>query len=1140
MSSTTAPASRTKAPAGEARPVQAAAPQPRWRTLPVVVSRLFFAAGVLLVAQAVLPGVTWIDALIDFYSTVLFPIDGGTVGFGIFLLLLSAALARRKRIGWVLTLIVFTFSLLGDLAVVAGLVASLFGVTPDYGALSVYARFAFNFAVLGSLTACLVHYRGEFSARRPPGSARLALLTLLLGLAVTVSVGLALVTIFPNELVGPRGRLAWIGQRLARVVLNSDGDFFLEPISSPPGWIGSTVGLLLGLTLLSAVLVLMRSQRRAALLSAQDEPRVRALVEQSGDDSLAYFATRRDKAVVFAPHGTAAVTYRVDLGVCLASSDPIGPADHWPGAIAAWQQLHQTYGWIPAVIGASEAGATAYARTGLRVIRIGDEAVLHTQDFSLEGREMRPVRQAVQRLERLGYRIRIRRHGDIDPQELATLIGLIDAWRDTGTERGFSMALGRLGDPADADCVLVEARFPPGPGNEIGDVAGLLSFVPWGRDGISLDVMRRHPDADNGVTELMVSGLMAAGRDRGIARVSLNFAVFRSAFEEGARIGAGPVLRLWRRLLLVASRWWQFESLYRSNVKYRPAWSPRFLCFAETRDIAVVGAALGVAEGFIDLPGFLHRRPELGRSASAVAGPTDLDSGSAEGAPPEVASPAAAAPDPARRLPEQVRLRMATRERLLRTGVDPYPPSYRRKTTAAELREGTDAQVAGRVLAVRDLGGVIFVVLRDWSGDCQLLLSAATLGAADLHRLRHDIDLGDQLGAAGPVGRSRSGELSVLVTRWQLTAKALRPLPDKRGGLADPEARVRQRYLDLTMNVDARCRLAARSAVLRSVRNTLDRRGFTEVETPILQTIHGGANARPFRTHINAYDLDLYLRIAPELYLKRLLVGGVDKVFEIGRNFRNEGADATHNPEFTMLEAYEAYGDYHTMQTVAQELIRTAAREACGTTVVRGTDAAGVAHEIELAEPWPVVSVNDAIAAALGMPVSADTDRDRLVELARSAGIGTEAGWSRGAVLLELYEHLVEHVTVRPTFYTDFPAEVSPLTRPHRVDPRLAERWDLVAFGAEIGTAYSELVDPVEQRARLSEQSLQAAGGDPEAMELDEDFLLALEHAMPPSGGLGMGMDRLVMMLTGASIRETIAFPLVRPRQHGSTPPVLR
>ena len=1098
--------------------------------LPLLVSRLFFVAGVVLILETAFPGVAWVGALVDLCSTLFFPVDEGSIGFGIFLLLLGATLARRKRVGWVLALVLFTFFLLTDLAVVTGLVASLFAVQTDFSAVPVYARFAFNLAALGALTACLVHYRAEFTARRAPGSVRKALLTLGVGLAVTVGVAMTLVTVFPNELVGPRGRLAWIAERLARTLFSSESDLVAQPVSSPPGWIGTVVGLLLGLTLLAAVVMLTRSQRLAALMSPADEPLVRALVAQSGEDSLAYFATRRDKSVVFAPDGGAAVTYRVDLGVCLASSDPIGPSARWGPAIRAWQGLVDTYGWTPAVVGASEAGATAYARDlGLRVIRIGDEAVLHPRDFHLADRDMRPVRQAVQRLERMGYTVRIRRHRDLPTAELTALVERADAWRDTESERGFSMALGRLGDPADADCLMVEALFPPGR-HEAGpavdptaQIAGLLSFVPWGTDGFSLDVMRRSPEADNGVTELMVSAVMGAAPERGIRRVSLNFAVFRSAFEEGARIGAGPVLRLWRRLLLVASRWWQFESLYRSNVKYRPEWQPRFLCFAETRDIALVGTALGVAEGFIDLPAFL--RPPLGPKPDVALAP-----------PVAAPAPPVAPVEPGPRLPEQVRLRRATRERLIASGTDPYPPSFRPQQVATDLVPGAlgqPASVAGRVVAVRDLGGVVFVAVRDWTGDAQLLLSRDGVGQEAMDRLRRDVDLGDHLGAEGTVVRSRSGEVSLGVTGWLLTAKSLRPMPDLRRGVRDPEMRVRQRYLDLTVNPLARERLRSRSAVLREVRRTLDARGFLEVETPILQTIHGGANARPFRTHINAYDLDLYLRIAPELFLKRLMVGGVDRVFEIGRNFRNEGADATHNPEFTMLETYEAYGDYTTMRHVAQEIVVAASRAVSGGTLVRGTDADGVEHEVDLADDWPVVTVNDAVSAAAGTPVDAGTDRATLVALARTLGIAVDASWTRGNVLLELYEHLVESRTVRPTFYTDFPAEVSPLTRPHRVDPRLAERWDLVAFGAEIGTAYSELVDPVEQRERLTAQSLQAAGGDPEAMELDEDFLLALEHAMPPSGGLGMGMDRLVMMLTQASIRETIAFPLVRPRSDG-------
>jgi lysyl-tRNA synthetase class 2 len=422
-------------------------------------------------------------------------------------------------------------------------------------------------------------------------------------------------------------------------------------------------------------------------------------------------------------------------------------------------------------------------------------------------------------------------------------------------------------------------------------------------------------------------------------------------------------------------------------------------------------------------------------------------------------------------------------------------------------------------------GKICFASLRDGTGDIQAMIRLDEVGAERLADWKRDVDLGDHVGVTGEVITSRSGELSVLAHSFAITAKSLRPLPEKHAGLTDPEARVRQRYLDLIVNPASRRLAEMRSAVTQSVRSSLLARGYLEVETPILTPLHGGANARPFITHYNAYDVDVYLRIALELYLKRLVVGGIEKVFEIGRIFRNEGVDATHNPEFTMLEAYETYGDYNTIADLTQSLAQGAAVAAFGSTVIRRADRT----EYDIGGSWPFVTVHDAISAALGEPVTPDTELPVLVRLCKQADVPLQPSWNRGQVVLEMYERLVEKQTVEPTFYRDFPVEVSPLTRQHRTDPRLAERWDLVAFGTELGTGYSELVDPVEERARLTAQSLLAAGGDPEAMQLDEDFLLALEYAMPPSGGMGMGLDRLMIMLTGENIRETILFPFVRP-----------
>jgi lysyl-tRNA synthetase, class II len=487
-------------------------------------------------------------------------------------------------------------------------------------------------------------------------------------------------------------------------------------------------------------------------------------------------------------------------------------------------------------------------------------------------------------------------------------------------------------------------------------------------------------------------------------------------------------------------------------------------------------------------------------------------------------------------VPEQMQVRLAKVERMRAAGIDPYPVGYPRTHTIAEVRSefgelpadaatGKVVGVAGRVMLSRNGGKLCFATLRDGTGEIQAMISLDRVGEDALAAWKLDIDLGDHVGVTGEVISSRRGELSILADSFAITAKALRPLPDKHKGLTANESRVRQRYLDLMTNPAARQLAEVRAAVTRSVREELHKRGYLEAESPVLQTLHGGANARPFTTHINAYDLDLYLRIALELYLKRLVVGGIDRVYEIGRIFRNEGADATHNPEFTMLEVYEAYGDYNTQATLTRELLQAAAEAAHGRQVAVRPDGT----EVDISGIWRETTVHGALSEALGEEVTPDTAEHELRLHAADQGIELQPGWSRAQVLLELYEHLVEARTVEPTFYRDFPVEVSPLTRQHRVDPRLAEKWDLVAFGTEIATAYSELIDPVEERARLTAQSLLAAGGDPEAMQLDEDFLRALEYGMPPSGGMGMGIDRMLIMLTGAPIRETVLFPLVKP-----------
>ncbi|GAA0421426.1 lysine--tRNA ligase [Acrocarpospora corrugata] len=488
-------------------------------------------------------------------------------------------------------------------------------------------------------------------------------------------------------------------------------------------------------------------------------------------------------------------------------------------------------------------------------------------------------------------------------------------------------------------------------------------------------------------------------------------------------------------------------------------------------------------------------------------------------------------------LPEQMRVRREKLDRLRAEGVDPYPVTFPRTATNAEIREkyaelepgaatGDHVGVVGRVMLSRVGGKLCFATIRDGSGDLQIMLSLDRLGEESLAAWKRDVDLGDHVGIEGEVITSRRGELSIMADSWQITSKCLRPLPEKHAGLSDPEARVRLRYVDLIVNDEARRMAHIRSATVRAVRDFWHEEGYLEVETPMLQPIHGGASARPFKTQINAYGgMELYLRIAIELYLKRLVVGGIEKVFEMNRNFRNEGADATHNPEFTMLEAYGTYLDYNGMADLTQRMYQRAVVAALGTSVVVHGE-----HEVDLGlTQWPRITLYGSVSEALGEEITTETSLEQLRKYADQREIHWDPKWGPGKLVQEFFEELIEHTLIQPTFVMDYPLETSPLTRQHRDNPLLTEKWDLIGFGTELGTAYSELVDPVEQRRRLTEQSLLAAGGDAEAMQLDEDFLQALEYAMPPTGGMGAGIDRMIMAFTGKNIRETILFPLVRP-----------
>jgi lysyl-tRNA synthetase class 2 len=488
-------------------------------------------------------------------------------------------------------------------------------------------------------------------------------------------------------------------------------------------------------------------------------------------------------------------------------------------------------------------------------------------------------------------------------------------------------------------------------------------------------------------------------------------------------------------------------------------------------------------------------------------------------------------------LPEQMRVRREKRERLIESGRAAYPVTVERSHTLAEVRATYDGQdlepdtrtgaivaVAGRVMFLRNTGKLCFVRLREGDGtELQVMLSLADVGEESLADFKATVDIGDLLAVTGEVVTSRRGELSVQAIDWTIAAKTLRPLPNEYKPLSD-EARIRLRYVDMMLRPEPREMVRTKAAVLKSLRTTLDRRSFIEVETPILQLTNGGAAARPFRTHLNALDQEMLLRIALELDLKRAMIGGVDRVYEIGRTFRNEGLDSTHAAEFSMLEAYEAYGDQYTMIALAKDLVR-AAHRAIGSPTIIGRDGS----EIDLEREWREAPILELVSEAVGAQVDVHTDAETLRGYADKHSVELQPGWGAPEIVVELFEQLVEDTLVQPTFVMDYPEAVKPLAKPHRTTPGLNEAWDLVINGVELGAAYSELNDPVIQRERLVQQSLMAAQGDPEAMELDEVFLKAMEFGMPPAGGIGIGVDRLIMLLTGANVRETILFPLLRP-----------
>ena len=517
-----------------------------------------------------------------------------TAGFasGVFTAFLAITMRRRKRAAWILNL------------ALGGPFLALFAFAMVFPEIRQYAQNWISLVLTAAFVAALVIGRREFYAKGDRSNPKLAAAVAVGGLLVSSLLAALLVTVTDEPPGGSTFLERWRYGTLRLISVAADES--RHPGISTPNWVNVAINVLSTVLVLAVFYAAFRSRRAVDPLTEDDEKALRALLERQGDrDSLGYFALRREKSVVWSPTGKAAVAYRVVGGVSLASGDPIGDPEAWPGAIEPWLAEARVHGWIPAVMGAGEEAGTVYARHGLDALELGDEALVEVAEFTLEGRAMRTVRQAYNRVKRAGYEVRIRRHGDIPADEMADLLRRADDWRDGATERGFSMALGRLGDPDDGRCVMLECS------DGDGGLRAVLSFVPWGPHGLSLDLMRRDRDSDNGLMEFMVIELLRRAQEIQITQVSLNFAMFRSVFERGARLGAGPVLRLWRSLLSFFSRWWQIESLYRANAKYRPIWEPRFLLFEKSADLPRIGIAAARAEGFLEAPGlpkWLHRK----------------------------------------------------------------------------------------------------------------------------------------------------------------------------------------------------------------------------------------------------------------------------------------------------------------------------------------------------------------------------------------------------------------------------------------------------------------------------------------------------------------------------------------------------
>lgn len=1010
-----------------------------------------------------------------------------SLAWALALAMLAVGLWRAKRAAW---------------WVLTGLVAVILGAHAIRLADQFQLSVGISFGIAAGVLAAVVAAQPLFPVHsRRPSLWKSATAAVLFAALFTVA-GIGVIAVAPGTLTGTE-MLTWSASRVAGFAVNPttvDG--------SVPLRTDILLGVLGALALIATALVIRRTQRSTNTITATDEVAVRALYERSDvRDSLAYFATRRDNSVVFAASGKAAVVYRTELGVSLALGDPIGNQEAWPHAIAAWQKRCLNHGWTQGVTAASKLGARAYRRAGLTTLRIASESVLDMTDFDLSSPALKPIRVAANKLRKQNVSVRVRRQTDVSPAELKAVIARARDWDVSQTARGFNRTLGRIGDPLDTETLLIEAI--DGSNTPI----AMMTLVPWAPGGATIDLLCRDESAPAGVTELMMSELVLASAALGLDRVSFGF----------TDVHGIPTNAL-RRMPLFLSRWWQQDSSHRANGHYGPTWAMRYVAYPPGGGLSRVAIASGIAESRRPLAGRLSRntgtRTQIGREAleTLLASPI-----------PRSKPPLSAAPI----RPEHVAVRVEKLTTLAQSGVISYPHAYQPTHSIAAARNavaGSRVRINGRLMAWRNFGGLGFAVLRDGTGDIQLMVDANKCGPEKAATFGPTFDLGDLIEVSGSLGRARKGEISLFAMEWRLVGKSLHPLPDRHKRLSSPEAKVRQRHVELAVNPQARELARARSAVLHSVRNSMAGWDYLEAETPILQTVPCGANARAFRTQPDVYGLELQLRTTPELNLKRLCIGGLERVYELGRSFRDDGSGAQHNPEFTVLHAFEAHVTYGEMVTRCEQLVQWAAIAVNGQELSMRQRNDGVMRPFDIGGNWPVRTFYDAVSEAAGEAITVNTSISALRTMCDNASVSYRHTWDEGRLAYALYERIVVSRTELPTFYRDFPVSVSPMARSLDTDAGLAERCDLVAWGSVIASAHTELTDPAEQRRRLVLEQNRALAGDVDAMRVDDDYLEALEFGMLPTAGLRVDVDRLLTLITGRTIRESLSFPFVKPK----------